>query len=111
MNCDTLAELTGISRYSIMRYESGETEPSLDDLKKMAAIFGIEADKLFDDYYRFLDYPYTQKLKEARAERKLTQRKLGKVMGVATTTVKRWEYGGHVVTREAWGKLKQLKVI
>jgi transcriptional regulator with XRE-family HTH domain len=110
MNCDTLAELTGISRYSIMRYESGETEPSLDDLKKMAAVLGIEADKLFDDYYRFLDYPYTQKLKEARAEKKITQRKLAEIMGVTAMTAKRWEYGGHVVVRGTWEMMKRFRL-
>lgn len=102
MSCNTLAELTGVSRFAIMRYESGETEPTLADLKKIAAVLGIEADKLYDNYYRFLDYPYTTKMKEVRKERKLLQRELGEMLGVAAGTVKRWESGRHTVTRQMW---------
>lgn len=111
MTCDMLAEQIGASRYSIMRYESGETEPPLRDLTKMAALFGIEVDMLYDDYYDFLAYPYSQKIKECRQQRKLTQRELGAMVGVAAGTVKRWESGRHNVTREMWKELKRLKLM
>jgi len=108
---NTLAELTGVSRYAVMRYESGETEPALDDLKKMAAVLGIEADKLYDDYYRFLDYPYSTKIKEIRKAKRLLQRELGERLCVTPCTVKRWEYGKHTVTRDMWKKIKALSLL
>ena len=55
VKAETLAEFVGLSRYTIMRYESGETEPPLEDMKKIATALEIEPDMLYDDYYRFLD--------------------------------------------------------
>ena len=108
MKGDTLAELVGLSRYSIMGYENGQTEPLLDDLKNIATVLEIEADKLFDDYYRFLDYPYSKKIKQIRTEHGLLQRELGAMLGINRRAVERWEHGKNKVTREMWGKLKTL---
>ncbi len=55
INGDTLAELVGISLHALIYYENSQSEPTLEDLKKIAKVLDIEADKLFDDYYRFLD--------------------------------------------------------
>jgi transcriptional regulator with XRE-family HTH domain len=111
MTCDTLAELVGLSRYAIMYYENGQTEPSLEDLKKIASALGIEADKLFDDYYRFLDYPYSERIKQIRVEHHLRQRGLGELLGVIRRTVERWEHGKHIVDRATWEQLKTLNLI
>lgn len=111
VTCDMLAELVGVSRYAIMRYETGETEPSLENLRQMATIFDIDADKLYDDYYRFLDYPYSSKIREVRKARKMVQREFGEKLGVTAGTVKRWESGQHGVTRNMWETLKALAII
>ena len=111
MNGDMLAELIGMSRFAIMYYESGEREPLLHDLKNMAAVLGIEADKLYDDYYRFLDYPCSAKIKEIRAAHNLTQNRLGKILVVDRRTVERWENGKTSVSRNTWDKLKGLGFI
>lgn len=111
MNGDMLAELVGLSRYAIMYYENNQTEPLLSDLYKIADVLNIEADKLFDDYYRFLDYPYNEKIKEIRSERNLLQRELGTMLGVGRRTIERWEYGKNKITRDVWGKLKKLGLV
>jgi len=106
-----LAEFIGVSRYAIMRYERGETEPALEDLRKMADVFEIEADKLYDDYYRFLDYPYFRKIREIRRGKGVTQGEFGKLLDVTAGSVKRWESGEHRVTRDMWEKLKAEKLL
>ena len=111
MKSNTLAEQIGLSRYAIMDYENGKTEPSLDDLKKIAVVLNVEVDKLYDDYYRFLDYPYYAKIKDIRMGHKLTQAKLGELLGVTPTAVKRWEWGKNKVSREVWEKLKALSFL
>ncbi len=111
VNGDTLAELIGMSRYAIMDYESGSAEPLLEDLKKIADALGIEADKLFDDYYRFLDYPYSERIKQIRSERGLTQKELGTMLCVGRRAVERWEHGKHKVSRETWEKLIEAKLL
>jgi len=107
----TLAELVGTSRYAIMYYENEKTEPPLDDLKKIAAVLDIEADKLFDDYYRFLDYPYSARIRQLRKEMKLSQGDFGAMLGVGKVAVQRWEQGKTVITRQSWEKLQHLKLL
>ena len=111
MTCDTLAERVGQSRHGIMYYENNEVEPSLDNLKSIAGALDIKPDMLFDDYYRFLDYPYSDKIKQIRAERHLPQREFGEMLGVDRRTVERWEHGRHIPPREILDKLKALKFI
>jgi len=111
MNGDTLADLAGMSRYAIMYYENSQTEPLLEDLKAIANALNIEADMLYDDYYRFLDYPYTAKIKQVREEHGLLQRELGVMLGVTRRAVERWEHGRNRVTRNVWDKLKTLNLL
>ena len=111
MHGHTLAELVGLSRYAIMYYENNQTEPSLDDLKKIATALSIEVDKLYDDYYRFLDYPYSEKIKEIRKERGLYQHQLAKMLGSDRRTVERWERGRGVIKRATWEKFKELGLL
>ena len=94
-----------------MYYENNQTEPLLEDLKKIATALGIEADKLYDDYYRFLDYPYGKKIKEIRKEHNLYQRQLAKMLGADCRTIERWEHGRGVIKRATWEKLKDLGLL
>lgn len=89
-----------------MRYESGEIEPGLGNLMKIASILKIQPDKLFDDYYHFLSYPYSQKIKELRKQMKLTQREFAVLLSVDRKTVARWENGKIIITRLSYDKVK-----
>lgn len=102
MTGNMLAQKCGISRYAIMDYESGETEPDLLALKRIASVLEINADNLYDEYYRFLAYPYSKKLKEMRKQMKLTQKEFGNLFGVGRKTVERWESGEILTTRERY---------
>lgn len=108
---NTLADEIGMSRYAIMDYEAGTTEPFLEDLQKIAYALDIESDKLYDDYYNFMAYPYSQKIKEMRKERKLLQRELGALLGVTRRAVERWEHESNRVTRDMWEKMKELDLL
>jgi len=111
MTGDMLGRLVGLSRHAIMYYENQQRDPLLEDLKKMAVVLEIEVDKLYDDYYRFHDYPYSAKIKEIRAEHNLLQRELGAMLGATRRAVERWESGQNKVTRDVWEKLKDLALI
>ena len=97
-----LCELTGLNRYSIIHYENDTVDIELDDLKKIASALKIKADKLFDDYYRFLDYPYPVKVREIRQQLKLSQREFGAMLGVQKRAVGCWERGVTRVQRKTW---------
>ncbi len=111
MKGNTLADLIGISRYAIIDYGNNQTEPLLDDLKKTANTLDIEVDKLYDDYYRFLARPYSEKIKQIRMDNNLLQRELGEMFGVGRLAVERWEHGRNKVTRTVWEKLKSLNLL
>ena len=111
MHGHTLAEFVGLSRYAIMYYENNQSEPLLEDLKKIAAALEIEADMLYDDYYRFLDYPYGEKIREIRKEHGLFQRQLAKMLGSDRRTIERWEHGRGEVKRKIWENLKSLGLL
>ncbi len=46
---EALAALIGIKRENISRYESGERNPPIKVLVKMARIFGVTVDELIGD--------------------------------------------------------------
>ena len=92
----------------MMDYENNKTEPGLELLQRISNVLNIPVTKLCDDYYMFLRYPYSKKLKELRAEHGLTQGELGKILGIVAKSVARWEQGRAVVTREQWKKLHRL---
>ena len=108
MTSYTLAGLCGISRHAVMDYENGVTEPTLEDLRNIASTLGVDADKLYDDYYRFLAYPYSELVKKIRLENHLLQRELGEMLGVTRRAVERWEHGRNRVTREVWERFRKL---
>jgi len=111
MTGDILAKHVGLSRHAIMYYENNQSKPSLGDLKKMATVFGIEVDKLFDEYYRFLDFPCSERIKQIRAEHNLLQRELGTMLGVTRRTVEQWEHGKHVISSKTLVQLKTLNLL
>ena len=49
MTQSELAILLGVTVATISNYERGEREPSIDNLKKMAEIFGVTVDELIAD--------------------------------------------------------------
>jgi transcriptional regulator with XRE-family HTH domain len=91
--------------------ENDITEPLLSDLKNIASILDIEVDKLSDNYYRFLDYPCSEKIKQIHKENCLLQLELGEMLGVTSRAVERLEHGKNKVSRETWEQLKVLKLL
>lgn len=74
---NTLADIINMSRHAIMDYEAGTSEPLLEDLQKIAVALNVEADKLYDEYYKFMAYPYSQKVKECVRKKKYCNVRLG----------------------------------
>ncbi len=108
MKCDFFADKIGVSRTSMMDYESGKREPGLEVLQRISSALKVPISALCDDYYLFLRYPYSAKIQEIRAEHGLTQAMLGKMLGVTAKSVARWEQSQAIVTREQWEKLRRV---
>ena len=48
MSQESLAQAVGVSRVSIVRYETGERKPALDVAAKIAKALGCKVDDLID---------------------------------------------------------------
>ena len=106
-----LSEKIGTSRYAFMDYENDKTEPGLEVLKSIADTLGIDPTVLFDEYYSFLDYPYSTLVKEVRHKMGLTQKQFGTYFGVGRRSVERWEAGRNKVTRDVFEQMKKLEML
>lgn len=50
-----LGDKLGLTPVSILKYEKGLAEPSIDTLKKMSNIFGVSVDTIIENNTEFLD--------------------------------------------------------
>lgn len=101
-----MAELLSIARSTYMRYENGSiTGYSLDLIKQCAEIFGIETDKLLDEYNNFIFKGQGEQVKKKRLEAGLSQGEFGKLCGVSKNTVRRWENNSVKMSRKLWKRI------
>ena len=61
-----------MSETTILNYELGYMPIAYDKAKRLAKALEIDEKLLFDDYCRFLDYPFQLRCKELRSELGLT---------------------------------------
>ena len=101
----------GISGTTIHNYETAALCPTLDMLKKLALEFGIEPEKLYDDYYRFLDFPYSEKIKQIRNSLSLGQREFAKLLETSQAVIGSWERESYPPTRKMWERLCKKKLL
>lgn len=101
-----MAELLKIDRSTYARYESGSiTSYPINVIKRCAEVFGVEADKLLDDYNRFIFEGQGEQVRRKRLESGLTQGELGKLYGVSKNTVRRWENGSVRMSKGMWERI------
>lgn len=91
---ENLADKTSLSKMSIRRYESGERQPGLDALKKIAAALECQVSDIDESLYINKRIPYfANALKELRTERNFTQKELAKELHVKEQNIVNWENG------------------
>ena len=78
-----LGDMTGMSETTILNYELGYMSIAYDKAKRLAKALEIDEKLLFDDYCRFLDYPFQLRCKELRLELGLTQVEIADKAGIA----------------------------
>lgn len=101
-----IAELLKIDRSTYARYESGTlTSYSINVIKMCAEIFGIETDKLLDEYNRFIFEGQGEQVKVKCLDFGLTQGEFGKLFGVSKNTVRRWENDSIKMSRKLWERI------
>lgn len=104
-----VAQGAGINRHTYMRYETDVyTRYSEETLARLSQVLGVELSVFVDGYHLFL----TEQGQAVRAHRKdanLTQSALAQQLGVARSTVVKWERGQVQMRREHWERWMALK--
>ena len=92
---DALAREVGIDRITLLRYENGpriaEENMETEWLVKIALACGRDKYFCCSPYHIFIIEDAGRQIKQYRHEMGLTQKQLAVKLGVAVTTVKRWE--------------------
>ena len=99
-----LGDMTGMSETTILNYELGYMPIAYDKAKRLAKALEIDEKLLFDDYCRFLDYPFQLRCKELRLELGLTQVEIADKAGIARGTYGTWECAAVRPGREPFQK-------
>ena len=100
------AKTLGCTKGEITKYESDRAPVTYSRGLAMAEALGVDPTEIFDDYLLFIHYPYSQRIKEIRAELNLSQIELSQEMGVYNSAVNRWECGREAPRRYTFPKIK-----
>lgn len=95
-----LAALVGVNHAAIVNYENLKSPFDYNNAVKIAEVLRIDKELLFDDFNKFIDYPYYQKLKEVRTALHMTQIEFADFSGVRRSAIPAWEKGTWIPTRE-----------
>lgn len=58
---------------------------------RISKVLEIDPIKISDEYLKFIQYPYSKRIKEVRKQLGISQMELGKRMGVYTRAINTWE--------------------
>ena len=102
-----MAEKTGthLATYCAYELEDRKIPYPLDQLSKIAELFGIEVTDLLDDYNLFLYNGQGRQIRAWRQSLGLTKREFGKLYGFHAHTVNQWENDNIQILKSTWVKL------
>lgn len=100
-----VAERIGISRNSYLAYEMGEADYYPRKIvDKLAALYGVSADDLLDDFSRFLYHGQGQAIRKHRESLGLERKAYARLMHIAPNSLRAWETEKKQISRNSWEK-------
>lgn len=101
-----VAEYVGMDRGTYSSYEEYERDYyPIENMQKIAKLFGVPVTELLDDYNLFLYNGQGQQVKKIRKQLQITQKDLAIMMNVDLYKVKRWEQDKVRMFKGTWEKL------
>lgn len=100
-----LAESAGIVPATLLMYERERFPIPYQTAVAFADILEIDSNLLFDDFARFMDYPYNDKLREARKIYGLNQATFAEKAGISLSIYSKWEGGSRQPSRKMYQQL------
>lgn len=100
-----VAERIGISRNSYLAYEMGEADYYPREIvDKLAALYGVPADDLLDDFSRFLYHGQGQTIRKHRESLGLERKPYARLMHIGHNSLRAWETEKKQISRNSWEK-------
>jgi len=100
-----LAESVGIVPATLLMYEREKFPIPYQTAVAFADILEIDRNLLFDDFARFIDYPFSHRLREVRKAYGLNQADFAEKAGISLSIYSKWESGSRQPSRKMYQQL------
>lgn len=102
-----LAEGVGIVPATVLMYERGHFPIPYQTAIAiaMAEVLEIDRNLLFDEFAQFMDYPYSDRLREVRKAHRLNQATFAEKAGISLSIYSKWEGGSRQPSRKMYRQL------
>ena len=100
-----LAESVGVVPATVLMYERGQFPIPYQTAVAMAEVLEIDRNLLFDEFAQFLDYPYSDRLREVRKAHRLNQATFAEKAGISLSIYSKWEGGSRQPSRKMYEQL------
>ena len=98
-----VADYIGIDRGTYATYEEeGRDYYPLQNMKKIARLFGVPVTELLDDYNMFLYNDQGKQIRRKRSALKMTQKEYAEMLGVYMSNLKNWERNRVRISKSTW---------
>ena len=100
-----LAESAGIVPATVLKYESNQFPIPYQNAVAFADILEIDRNLLFDDFARFMDFPYSDRLREVRKAYRLNQTDFAEKANICNSIYAKWETAIRQPSRKMYEQL------
>ena len=100
-----LAESVGVVPATVLMYERGQFPIPYQTAVAMAEVLEIDRNLLFDEFAQFMDYPYSDKLREVRKAYGLNQTDFAKKANICYSIYAKWETAVRQPSRKMYEQL------
>lgn len=100
-----LAESVGIVPATLLMYEREKFPIPYQTAVAFADILEINRNLLFDEFAQFMNYPYSDRLREVRKAYGLNQADFAEKAGISLSIYSKWESGSRQPSRKMYQQL------
>ena len=100
-----LAESVGVVPTTVLMYERGQFPIPYQTAVAMAEVLEIDRNLLFDEFAQFMDYPYSDKLREVRKAYGLNQTDFAEKANICYSIYAKWETAIRQPSRKMYEQL------
>ncbi len=100
-----VADYIGVDRSTYIHYEEmGRDYYPIENMEKLAVLFGVPVTELLDDFNMFLYKDQGKQIREKRLSLNMTQSEYAQMLGVNLGNLKKWEQNRVRIFKSTWEK-------